>query len=210
MDAARDPFGVAVAAIRARVRSGALVQGEQLMARELARELRLSATPVREALARLAGEGLIEDRRGAGYFAWRLDAVDLTELYDLQAGYLRIALQRGHDTPVGLANPPLRSDRDGVDPVNAMEVQLMWLVRRGRSMALQRAQALISDQLAPARRVERSVLPDAMAEWAELAALGEAPPPVLLNWIDRYAERRRASAADLVALMRSVASEAKL
>ena len=147
----QDPFSHAVAVLRGQLRSGRLVQGEQLMATVIARELELSPTPVREALARLAGEGLIEDRRGAGYFAWRLDAVDLLELHDLQAGYFMAALARdagpAAGTPIEAAG-----DAEGTDGLARIEALALALVRRGRSLALERAHLRLADLLAPARR----------------------------------------------------------
>lgn len=203
MELPRDPFGVAVGAIRTRLRSGRLVQGEQLMARDLARELRLSATPVREALSRLAGEGLLEDRRGAGYFAWRLDAVDLVELYDLQCGYLRMALNRSREAPP-LAEPAPVREPIVQDPVAEIEAALAQLVLRGRSLALQRAHALLADRLAPARRIEAHVLGDPGPECAVLsAALAADDIGDLMALIDRYGAVRRQAAPELVAVMRS-------
>lgn len=210
METLRNPFGVALAAIRKRLRSGRLVQGEQLMARDLARELRLSPTPVREALSRLAGEGLLEDRRGAGYFAWRLDAVDLVELYDLQCGYLRMALARSREAPP----PPdgtFTSTPVSPDPVAEIEATLAQLVLRGRSLALQRANALLADRLAPARRLEVHVLGDPDPECAVLAAaLATDDVGELMGWIDRYGATRRQAAPELVAVMRSAAGAAPL
>ena len=65
-DAQAEPFHVALATLRERLRTGAYRPGVRITAVDLADELRLSNTPVREALARLAGEGLVEDRRGQG------------------------------------------------------------------------------------------------------------------------------------------------
>ncbi|MFN3487458.1 MAG: GntR family transcriptional regulator, partial [Planctomycetota bacterium] len=59
---------MALTAVRDRLQSGALPPGARATAVDLADDLGLSTTPVREALSRLAGEGLLEDRRGQGYF----------------------------------------------------------------------------------------------------------------------------------------------
>ncbi|MCQ4078953.1 GntR family transcriptional regulator, partial [Klebsiella pneumoniae] len=60
----RDPYNDALTALAAFAGSGRFGWGEPLVATALAAELELSQTPVREALARLAGEGLIEHRPG--------------------------------------------------------------------------------------------------------------------------------------------------
>ena len=56
----RDPFGEALSELRMRLRQGELRPGAPLVVMDLAQSLGLSATPVREALAFLAGEGLID------------------------------------------------------------------------------------------------------------------------------------------------------
>lgn len=58
--------------------------GERLLLDELADQLKVSRTPVRDALARLAAEGLVEplDRRGVRVAV--LSADDLGQLYDLR------------------------------------------------------------------------------------------------------------------------------
>ena len=78
----RDPFGEALSELRMRLRQGELRPGAPLVVMDLAQSLGLSATPVREALAFLAGEGLIEGRRGAarGYLAGRLGSAEIADL----------------------------------------------------------------------------------------------------------------------------------
>lgn len=202
------PFIRAVETLKSRLRSGRLVQGERLMVAELCRALALSSTPVREALARLAGEGLIEDRRGAGYFAWRMDAVDLAELYALQAAYLRMAAEA--QGPAGADIDPLPASglpRDD-DPLEQAEALMLAVVRRGRSLALRRAHLRLADLLAPARRIEPAVLSNLAGEWIALSgALVAADADALVAWIDAYLDRRRLAAPALVAALRSAAAE---
>lgn len=198
------PFLRAVEALRTRLRSGRLVQGERLMAAELCRDLALSSTPVREALARLAGEGLIEDRRGEGYFAWRMDAVDLVELYDLQAAYLRMAVEA---PGLDLGPPPPAEPPGDDDALGMAEALMLAVIRRGRSIALRAAHLRLADLLAPARRIEPAVLPDVAGEWIALAwALAAGDVEALRAWIDGYLDRRRKAAPALVAALRSAAA----
>ncbi len=71
------------AALRAAILRGELAPGQRLRAAEVAEELALSPTPVREAFARLAGEGLVEllPQRGARVAPVSFeDALDLYEL----------------------------------------------------------------------------------------------------------------------------------
>lgn len=75
--------------LRDAIRSGRLAPGDRLVERKLAAEMGISHIPVREALARLADEGLVEHlpRRGA-----RVAALDEAALDELSS--LRIVLEQ--------------------------------------------------------------------------------------------------------------------
>lgn len=87
--------------LRQEILHGALMAGERLRAADLRQRYGLGLTPIREALVRLAAEGLvrIEANRGA-----RVSAVSVAELRDLmrtrraiEALCLREAIARGND-----------------------------------------------------------------------------------------------------------------
>lgn len=211
VDENRDPFGKALASIRGRLRAGDYVMGEQLMITELSRGLRLSATPVREALSRLAGEGLIEDRRGMGYFAWRLDAVELSELYDLQMVYLAAALRRAIDPTIlelrranGLADAPSATDRPSSD-LDRTEAVFQRIIVGARSLALSRANKILADRLAPARRVEAYAMPIAVSdEIADLERQIEGGvAEAIEEALEAYHGRRTRHAPAVIAALRS-------
>jgi DNA-binding GntR family transcriptional regulator len=71
--------------IKAEIRDGALRSGQRLKEIELAERLDVSRTPVREAIRRLASEGLIELGAGRGMAITTLDRRQVAELYDLRA-----------------------------------------------------------------------------------------------------------------------------
>ena len=64
--------------------TGRLEPGTQLVNRKLADEIGMSMTPVREAVTRLASEGLVEHVPGAGAFVRRITPAELAQLYDLR------------------------------------------------------------------------------------------------------------------------------
>jgi DNA-binding GntR family transcriptional regulator len=100
----RDPFDRTLDTLRRRLTEHGPLQGDPLPVNSLAAELGVSPTPVREALARLAGEGLVA-RTGAGYAGVVHDALSLAELYGL-AGILVLQLARGApDGAVATASP---------------------------------------------------------------------------------------------------------
>lgn len=88
----RDPYGQAISTLRQLTHEGRFGWGESLVVKDLAEEIGLSPTPVREALACLSGEGLIERRRGKGYFFPALTGPDIIDLYDLDWSYVHSAL----------------------------------------------------------------------------------------------------------------------
>ena len=64
--------------------TGRLEPGMQLVNRKLADEIGMSMTPVREAVTRLASEGLVEHVPGAGAFVRRITRQELCQLYDVR------------------------------------------------------------------------------------------------------------------------------
>lgn len=157
-----EPFILALETLRARLRRGDFPLDARLAATELAADLGLSATPVREALSRLAGEGLLEDRRGQGFFVRRLTRRDIAALYRLSLAHQIIAAETAEGSePVA---PP-----EG-EPVEASErLFLAWIAAAG-ARALSLSFARLQAQLGAVRRLEPEVLPDLAEELAELAA----------------------------------------
>jgi DNA-binding GntR family transcriptional regulator len=70
--------------LRARIVGGAFAPGERLQPDQLAVQLRVSRTPVRDALNQLATEGLVEVRPRRGTFVARVDQRTVAELYQLR------------------------------------------------------------------------------------------------------------------------------
>ena len=89
----RDPFGQALCVLRRTLRDGGLAPGQHLPINDIALALGLSASPVREALSRLCGEGLIEDRRGLGYFTRILPTEDIVGLLELEQAHVELAVR---------------------------------------------------------------------------------------------------------------------
>jgi len=186
-----EPFHTALSTLRWRLREGAYGPGARLAATEIAEDLRLSPTPVREALSRLAGEGLVEDRRGQGVFVRRLTAADLACLQRLHHALLRIAL----DHPRRTIEPDPGGPPAG--PVEATEHLFARWVAAAGSRALAHTHRKVQDQLGPARRLEPAVFGDLEAEAHGLvAAAGDRS---LLQSRVRAFHLRRVRACDQLA-----------
>jgi DNA-binding GntR family transcriptional regulator len=81
----RNASVVAAEVIREAIIDGRLPPGERLKEEELARELGISRTPIREALAVLQAEGLVDAAPNRGASVRAHDADDLDDLYRLRA-----------------------------------------------------------------------------------------------------------------------------
>jgi DNA-binding GntR family transcriptional regulator len=71
--------------IRDRIMTGAEAPGDRLRAEHLAEQFGISATPVREALMSLAGEGLVDFDPGRGFRVVTMTRQDVLDLFDTQA-----------------------------------------------------------------------------------------------------------------------------
>ncbi len=170
----RDPFGDATASLRKALEHG-LAPGQHLSVADIAAALRLSTSPVREALFRLCGEGLVEDRRGLGYFTRAAPAEDIIGLLDLEAAHVRLAA-------AGADVPQLREGSD-----EAVELWIELLLEGCESQPLVESLQRIRRRLAPLRRLNgpTTVIDD-----------GEREP------LDAYYARWRIAAGSLAARFR--------
>ena len=73
------------AKLRAMIFSGELLAGQPLRQEEIARQLGVSRLPVREALSRLAIEGLVELKPRRGFFVTSLNADEIEDIFDMRA-----------------------------------------------------------------------------------------------------------------------------
>lgn len=196
----RDPYERALDLLRRRLRAGAFGHGQPLQILKLAMATGVSSTPIREALARLAGEGLIE-RAASGYVTPQRDAAGVGDLYRLDEVYALAAMAgpRGQ----GEAEVSLRPDPAGrADALSAVERIETLLARIGssRNRALMAARRNLWDRLAPFRLAETAVFDDFEAELAELArGFANGPRGEHRRLIRRYYRRRTRAAAAILA-----------
>lgn len=156
------------------------MQGAPLPISALAEELGVSPTPVREVLARLAGEELIV-RTPHGYAALLHDPARVAELYEL-AGALAVAAvqSRGMDLAAF----------DLADPLGAAQA--------APNRALGRACARLQAQLAPLARAEEQLL-GATGETRRLAG-PMAGRAALAKAVRRHFARRAAQSGRILAI----------
>ena len=73
-----------IAALRERIRDGRYAQGQRLVVAEVTKSLGVSAGPVREAIRRLTGEGLIEIEPHRGASVRTFKSRDVREIFQLR------------------------------------------------------------------------------------------------------------------------------
>src|SRR5712671_1320379 len=83
-------------ALKAEVVNYRFRPGEQIRIAELADHLRVSSTPVREALIRLEAEGLLDVAPRRGFFAKTLDLNEMIDLVQYQFFLLKSAVEAGN------------------------------------------------------------------------------------------------------------------
>lgn len=193
-----EPFHIALLSLRERLQSGAFAPGARITAGDVADELRLSTTPVREALSRLAGQGLLEDRRGQGYFVPRRSPADVADVYRLSLAALLIA-QAPHRTTRRPAAAPVEPHETPMSRGAVREVEALfrdWAAETG-SRALISTFSTLQIQLGPVRRVEPLLFDDLEAEARRL--VGAGPPRAERLALLRQFHGRRIRAAEALA-----------
>lgn len=194
----RDSFGEAMAATWKVCLSEPVRAGDPLVVQDIARASRLSATPVREALAWLAGHGLVERRMGRGYFVPDPSAAEVAQLYELHCRYLLWSLEAA-GSPGRLEPVP--------DALNVQE-RTAWLFRcimmGCGDAAMAEAQGRAAARLRLFWRAEQEICwpdPSGLAR-AEAAFFARQPGQVRLFVADYHGERV-GKAGQIAAALRS-------
>ncbi|WP_029416639.1 GntR family transcriptional regulator [Brevundimonas bacteroides] len=187
-----DPFSSALASLRARIEAGRDAPGQPIVIQDEARRLRLSTTPVREALGWLCGYGLVERGPTGGFFAPRMEAADLADAYRFRLTCLSAAAELG--------DPQVAATADSSGPVCAsVEGVMEDAVRATGSSALLSAYQRIASRLAPFRAAERAVLGE---DDIDRSLLLRHPPegagPRWLEGLQAWHQRRITAAPRLV------------
>jgi hypothetical protein len=178
-------------ALRRRLVTAGPLQGAPLLINLLAAELGVSQTPVREALAWLAGEKMI-GRTRSGYVGATYDVQDLADNYEMALLLVLAAYRR---RPV--------SDVPG-DCVSPGQV-LGHVTDHGGNRAFSQAFARLLTELAPLALDEAAICGDGAGEGARLVmALGEGGTS-FVRAVRRHYGRRIERSAEILAhgLLRS-------
>ena len=98
LDTVENSADQATRLIREAILSGQIGPGERLKTAELAQRLGFSTMPLREALRKLEGEGLVEIEPNRGATVRKLDRTYITDLFELNTDLRISAVRRGMTT----------------------------------------------------------------------------------------------------------------
>ncbi|NIJ81676.1 GntR family transcriptional regulator [Xanthomonas cannabis] len=158
---------VAYAHVRRALQSGRYPPGHRIDPGKLAAEFNTSPTPVRFALYRLVGEGLVDDHARYGLQVPLLTEVALRDLYDWMERLLLMACDiaslQPSRTPAGIMQ-----EDDRADPVKRTWKLFDAIARSTAHWSLHHAVRQANDRLAPIRRAKHGMLDAVDAEIADL------------------------------------------
>ncbi|WGM45854.1 hypothetical protein KOAAANKH_00718 [Brevundimonas sp. NIBR10] len=190
----RDPFTLALQTLRRLAAEGAFAPDQAIIILDEARRLKLSTTPVREALAWLGGEGMIERSPNGGYKGLRQDAPSIRGRYRLRGALLVSAI-----TDAQQAGDPgllVASEAEGLN------VFLAKIVRLRGDDVLWRAYERVARQLAWLASAEAEVVPGYAGEVEALDAAFRQEPASLAISIERFHHRLEDAAAAILMMAR--------
>ncbi len=146
----RDPFSLALQTLRQQAVDGVFAPDRAIVILDAAQSLRLSTTPVREALAWLGGEGMVERSPNGGYTGLRQDAASVRARYRLRLALLKAALADNEQALKGWIPPSGAGLAD----------LLSTIVRLGGDEVLWRAYDRVARQLVWLEAAEVEAIPE--------------------------------------------------
>lgn len=142
--------------------------GDRIEVADLSRRFGGSATPVRAALHRMAGERLLVSHQGEGFSVPRVTEPGLTDLYQWNAALLVNALR---SAPSAAPPPTVPALDPESAPILALESLFAVLASQCDNIEVESAVASANDRLHRPRRAEWALVPEFADEVAELARL---------------------------------------
>ncbi|MGH8158493.1 MAG: GntR family transcriptional regulator [Rhodanobacter sp.] len=187
--------------VRRALQAGRYIPGQRIDPATLASEFNISSTPVRFALYRLVGEGLVADHARDGLHVPLLNEVALRNLYDWMERLLLMACDIGE--------APTFQKIGKLELVTADDdlVKLTWqlfdaIARATAHGSLHLAVKRTNDRLAPIRRAKQGLLEDSFEELSELNRRWQARDmPALKSALRAYHEHRKQLVPSIVALL---------
>ena len=188
--------------LKARLLAQIPMPGQTLQIGVVAEQLRVSSTPVREALARLAAEGLIGFAPKKGFFARTPSELEIRGLYAANVALLCASIDQAPvDADIGAVASPAptvgEARFDALSVVLATDELFLRIGRRSGLTELSERIQNLSERLRHVRLIEHEVITDGdrellrmrthieNAEYAELRAAVAAYHDIRLQSVSR-------------------------
>lgn len=187
--------------VRRALQSGSYLPGQRIDPAMLAKEFGTSLTPVRFALHRLTGEGMIDDHARLGFQVPLPTEMGMRDLYDWMERLLVLSSELGSTRSPARQPVPVPVPAD--DDLPKQTWKLFDTIARGPGRwSLHQTVRRANDRLAPIRRAKQGLIEQASEELAELARLWQAHDTARLNSaLHAYHERRKALVPCIVELL---------
>jgi len=181
--------------LKRQLREGMRAPGAPLEPAAIGDELGTSFTPVRDALHRLVGEGLVENPRHNGFAVPRPTEQALRDLYGWAGEVVSLAAAR-------MLAPPASDPAGHAEEEDATEALFLSIADATGNREHAHATRRLTARLAPYRRVEGHHFVDIAPERDALAALVRNDERVrLVRALARYHRRRIVAAPQILALL---------
>lgn len=187
-----------------RVLAGAFAPGARIDVNEIAAADGVSPTPVRNALNRLVGAGLLVSQSNEGFFAPHRTEQDVRDLYDSSAALLGLAIARAASARSPLKPAPINSAHANGAIEQRTEAAFRDIMCLCANMRLRAALADIALRLRPVRVHESDVIVNGDTELRRIIRAYEAPDFTKLDrLIGAYHRRRIRLAPKILARMQN-------
>lgn len=186
-------------ALKDQLGSARFPAGYHLEPAALSQALNASVTPARDALHRLAGEGLVETQLGEGFRTPQVTEVALRHLYQWNAALLELATRARGEARAQLPDEPGSSEPNLIE---AVEQTFLAIAARSGNPEHVAAIERLNDRLRPVRHVELELIGGPEAELSRLSrALTEEPPAALRRALRDYHRARLTEVGHIVAAL---------
>lgn len=182
--------------LKSEIIGGFWAQNVRLEAARIADHYGVSATPVRDSLNLLVGEGLITFQPGEGYRTRIVTERDLSDLLVLNALLLRTSLSVDR-------NLNLRAAPEGLDHSHEAAIGQFFeeIARSSGNRAFVEVVRRLNDRLHQLRRNEHLVFADLETEFQALLEAWKAGSPTAADLLAAYHERRVSMVRELAVLL---------
>lgn len=186
--------------LKARVVAGGFAPGERIDPARLSSELAASATPIRDALHRLAGERLVESWQQEGFRQPFVTEASLRDLYGWSEDLLRMILRVAERSSSDASGPPALVPHELASATAAL---FTWIAELSPNHEHRTAVASLNDRAHSVRLVEQRLLPDVAGELASAASfISETRWTEARRWNAQYHGARLRRVADIAAQFR--------